>query len=351
MTEVDDLKAENERLKREFEQLQVRREYEREGHALLVVDHERLKARAGEFADFINKVTVTLPRDHALANEARDLLRDGLYGGKIGLPKGWEWWKGIPPEAEDEDRRVLCAASREGYTVEVWNDGEDYLCADGASFRAVEAVIARRRTGADDARQALRPDRNASEEQEVPTEVSFEEALDHLLLECQAVEELEWDSEGLTQYCGEPFGKSEFIEGSMTKISFEVVEDHCRRLQARMGDGGERLAINWRLVAEGRPTETKENMAQATRGGGPGKLSAERDPLLEALQEARAKVEDGRTVLGIADAAWRKDNPPKPDPPGGLGLTQQRRMAWKGGFVYGWIACLAELGVEIKEDD
>ena len=71
----------------------------------------------------------------------------------------------------------------------------------------------------------------------------------------------------------------------------------------------------------------------------------------DRLETARAKVEDGRTVLGIADAAWRKDNPPKPDPPDSLGLTQQRRMAWKGGFVYGWIACLAELGVEIKGDD
>jgi len=50
------------------------------------LDCDKLSLRAGAFADFINKVTETLPRDHALAKEARDLLRDGLYGGSSPSP-------------------------------------------------------------------------------------------------------------------------------------------------------------------------------------------------------------------------------------------------------------------------
>ena len=188
----------------------------------------------------------TVPTEESRLSSASEAL---AITGDPELPEGWDWWEGAPPEEDDEKRRVLCATSKEGYTIEVYEDGEeDYLAVDGGSFEAVEAVIARRRTGADDGRRALRGDRVGSEEQEVPMEISFEEALDYLLLECQAVEELEWDSEELTQYCGQPFGKREFIDGSMTRLSFEVVEEYCRSLQAKMGESGERLTINWRVV-------------------------------------------------------------------------------------------------------
>ena len=64
---------------------------------------------------------------------------------EVALPEGWEWWKPKAPDKDDDEVCVLSATSKQGYTVEVWNDGEDFLSADGASFEAVEAIIARRR--------------------------------------------------------------------------------------------------------------------------------------------------------------------------------------------------------------
>ena len=76
---------------------------------------------------------------------------------------------------------------------------------------------------------------------------------------------------------------------------------------------------------------------------------ARADRLTNAQQEARAKLHDGKTVIGMADEVWREANPPKPDPYGRPGVVQERRMAFKGGFVTGWIACLDALATD-EED-
>jgi len=65
-------------------------------------------------------------------------------------------------------------------------------------------------------------------------EFAFEEALQFLLVECQAVECLEWDAGELTQWCGQPYSKREFIANSMTRISFEIIESFCEEIQEKI---------------------------------------------------------------------------------------------------------------------
>jgi|GEM_PF-2889501 len=67
------------------------------------------------------------------------------------LPEGWEWWSKEDNFRLSGGEERVCATSKEGYTVEVWNDdGGDFLNADGACFEAVEAAIARRRRDRND---------------------------------------------------------------------------------------------------------------------------------------------------------------------------------------------------------